>query len=85
MGWRNVGDKQRRSLTSKPTYVSIKIFNKTLVAVHNNKETLMLNRPAYVEICILDLSKTLMYEFHNKYIKRSMVEKQSYCSRTRTV
>ena len=57
-------------LTSKPTYVSSKIFNKTLVAVHKNKETLMLNRPAYVGMCILDLSKTFMYEFHYKYIKR---------------
>ena len=35
-------------LTSKPTYVSSKIFNKNLVAVHKIKETLTLNRPAYV-------------------------------------
>ena len=56
-------------LTSKPTYVSSKIFNENLVAVHKIKETLTLNRPAYVGMCILDLSKTLMYDFHYKYIK----------------
>ena len=56
-------------LTNKPTYVSSKIFNKNLVAVHKIKETLTLNRPAYVGMCILDLSKTLMYDFHYNYIK----------------
>ena len=57
-------------LTSKPTFVSSKIFNKNLVAVHKIKEMLKLNRPAYVGMCILDLSKTLMYDFHYNYIKR---------------
>ena len=57
-------------LTSKPTFVSSKIFNKNLVAVHKIKETRKLNRPAYVGMCILDLSKTLMYNFHYNYIKK---------------
>ena len=56
-------------LASKPTYVSSKIFNENLVAVHKIKETLTMNRPAYVGACILDLSKTLMYDFHYNYIK----------------
>ena len=62
-------------LTSKPTYVSSKIFNENLVAVHKIKETITLNRPAYVGICILDLSKTLMYNFHYTYIKDNYHEK----------
>ena len=49
-----------KKLTSKPTYVSSKIFNENLMAVHKVKETLTLNWPAYVGMCILDLSKTLM-------------------------
>ena len=57
-------EKKLLKLTSKPTYVSSQIFNKNLVAVHKIKETLTLNRPAYVGMCILDLSKTLMYDFH---------------------
>ena len=63
-------EKKLDKLTSKPTYVSSKIFNENLMAVHKVKETLTLNRPAYVGICILDLSKTLMYDFHYNYIKK---------------
>ena len=57
-------------ITSKPTYVSSKIFNENLMAVHKMKETLTLNRPAYVGMCIFDLSKMLMYDFHYNYIKK---------------
>ena len=63
-------EKKLDKLTSKPTFVSSKIFNKNLMAVHKMKETLTLNRPAYVGMCILDLSKTLMYDFHCNYIKK---------------
>ena len=51
-------EKQLIKLSSKPTFVSSKIFNENLVAVHKIKETLTLNRPAYIDMCILDLSKT---------------------------
>ena len=60
---------------SKPTYVSSKIFNENLVAVHKIKETITLNRPAYVGMCILDLSKVLMYDFHYNYIKNKYGDK----------
>ena len=62
-------EKKLLKWVSRPTYVSCKIFNEDLVAVHKIKETLTLNRPAYVGMCILDLSKTLMYDFHYNYIK----------------
>ena len=49
--------------------MSHKIFDNDLVAIHKNKVTLMLNKPAYIGICILELSKVLMYEFHYDYIE----------------
>jgi len=58
-------------LSSKPTYVSSKIFNQDLVAVHTKKEKLLLDKPSYVGMCILDLSKIHMYDFHYNYIKKS--------------
>ena len=65
-----INEKKLDKLTAKPTYVSSKIFNENLMAVHKVKETLTLNRPAYVGMCILDLSKMLMYDFHYNYIKK---------------
>ena len=44
--------------------MSRKIFGCGLVVVHTNKVTLMLNKPAYIGMCILELSKVLLYEFH---------------------
>ncbi|OWF50010.1 hypothetical protein KP79_PYT25700 [Mizuhopecten yessoensis] len=41
-----------------------------LVGVHILKSKLYLNRPIYVGFSILDISKTLMYDFHYNYIKR---------------
>ena len=66
---KRVDVRQLIKVTSKPTYVGSKIFNENLAAVHKIKETLTLNRPAYVGMCILDLSKTSMYDFHYNYIK----------------
>ena len=41
--------------------MSQKIFDNDIGAIRKNKITLMLNKPAYVRMCILDLSKVLMY------------------------
>ena len=54
---------------SRPTFVSQKIFTKNFVAVHRIKPVLTLNKPIYVGFSILELSKSLMYEFHYKHIK----------------
>ena len=71
VGVRLVTNEQKLDkLTSKPTFTSSKIFNENLMAIHKVKETLTLNRPAYVGMCILDLSKTLMYDSHYNYIKK---------------
>ena len=73
---RLVTDQKKLSkLVSRPTFVNSKIFNEDLVAVHKIKETLTLDRPAYVGMCILDLSKTLMYDFHYNYIKSRYTNK----------
>ena len=57
--------------TSKPSYMSHKIFDNDLVAIRKNIVTLTLNKPAYIGMCILESSKVLMYEFHYDYIKNN--------------
>ena len=54
---------------SRPSFVSQKIFSNNFVAVHIIKPVLTLNKPIYVGFSILELSESLMYEFHYKYIK----------------
>ena len=61
--------------TAKPTYVSGKIFHENLVAVNMKRERLKLDKPSYVGMCLLDLSKVLMYDFHYNYIKEKYGEK----------
>ena len=53
----------------KPDFISSKIFNENLVAVHNIKQELYMNQPIYVGFSILDLSKYHMYSFHYGFIR----------------
>ena len=61
--------------TSKPSYMSHKIFDNNLVAIQKSKVSLKLIKPAYIAMCILELSKVLMYEFHFDYIKNKYDKK----------
>ena len=53
----------------KPDFISSKIFNENLVAVHSIKQKLYMNQPIYVGFSILDLSKYHMYNFHYGFVK----------------
>ena len=56
--------------TSKPTYITHKIFVKKYAAIHEVKLVLTLNKPIYVGFTVLELSKWLMYDFHYSFIKK---------------
>ena len=60
---------QLKKLASKPNYNSCKIFNENLVSVHMKKTSLTMNKPVYLGMSILELSKIIMFDFHYKYIK----------------
>ena len=69
-------EKDYLKCTSKPSYVSHKIFDNSLVAIRKSKLTLKLNKLEYTGMCILDLSKVLMSKFYydhfkNKYDNKS--------------
>ena len=63
--------------TSKPGYMSHKIFGNNLVAIRKSKLALKLNKPAHTGMCILELNKVLMYEFHYDYIKNKFENKST--------
>ena len=55
---------------SRPTYINHNSFGKRLVAIHEKKELLTLNKPIYVGCTVLELSKLAMYKFYYDFIKR---------------
>ena len=48
----------------KPSYRPCKIFDNNLVAIRKSKLASKLNKPAYIGMCILELTKVLIFEFH---------------------
>ena len=71
-----VTSKQRAlKLIAKPNFKNRTIFTENLISVHMGKTKLVFNKPVYVGMCILDVSKTLMYNFHYNYIKPKYGEK----------
>ncbi|KAK3106169.1 hypothetical protein FSP39_014172 [Pinctada imbricata] len=57
-------------LTSKPSFERITIFDVQLVGVKNRRVKLLLDKPIYTGMCVLDLSKLFMYQFHYGFIKK---------------
>ena len=59
-----------RKLASKPNFRGPpKIYSENFVSVFMKKTSLTMNKPVYLGMCILDLSKIIMYDFHYNYIK----------------
>ena len=67
--------KEAEKLSAKPNFNHCNIFSEDLVAIHMKKTKLDFNKPVYLGMCILDLSKTLMYDFHYNYIKQKYGDK----------
>ena len=66
--------------TSRPSYTSYKISENNLVAISKSKLALKLNEPAYIGMCILELGKVLMYDFHYDYINKNKYDNKSKLS-----
>ena len=67
--------KKAEKLSAKPNFKHCNIFCEELLAIHMKKTSLTMNKPVYLGMCILDLSKTLMHDFHYNYIKKKYGDK----------
>ena len=68
-------DDRLRRLIASPSYARANIFDDNLAAIQMHKSGLVLNRPVYVGMCVLDLSKHLMYDFYYNQLKKQYGER----------
>ena len=62
-------DKRRNQLVSEPNYHTTKWFSEKLLVIEMKKTKVNMNAPIYLGLSILEISKTLMYEFWCDYMK----------------
>ena len=72
-------NERRNKLVSEPNYHTTKHFSGNLLAVEMRKTKVIMNKPVYLGQAILDISKTVMYEFWYDYIKPKDQEKANIC------
>ena len=64
-----ITDKRRNQLVSEPNYHTTKWFSENLLAIEMKKTKVKMNKPVYLGLPILEISKTLMYEFRYDCMK----------------
>ena len=75
----NTTDKRRNQLASEPDYHTTKYFLEKLMATEMKKIKVKMNKPIYLGMSILDISKTFMYEFRYDYIKPKYQDRAKLC------
>ena len=74
-----VSNKRRKRLVSESNYHSYKKFSDHLMAIEMKKTRVKMNKPLYLGMSILDISKTLMYKFWYDYFKPKYRDRVKLC------
>ena len=72
-------DEKRNRLVSEPNYHTRKRFSENLLATEMIKTKVKINKPIYLGMSILDISKTLMHKFWYGYIKPKYGNRVKLC------
>ena len=73
-------DKRRNQLASATNYHKTKYFLGNFMAIEMKKTKVKMNMPIYLGMSILDISKTLMYEFWYDFVKPKYQDRAKLCS-----
>ena len=74
-------DEKRNKLVSEPNYHTTKHFSENLLAIEMKKIKATMNKPVYLGMSILDISKTRMYELWHDYIKPKYEDRAKHVTR----
>ena len=72
-------DKKRSKLVSEPNYHTINLISEDLSIIEMKKAKVKMNKPIYIGLSILEISKILMYEFWYDYIKPKYNDNVRFC------
>ena len=72
-------DKKRNKLVSEPNYHTINYISEDLSIIEMNKTNVKMNKPIYLGLSILEISKILMYEFWHDYMKPKYNDNVKLC------
>ena len=70
---------KRNKFALEPNYHTTKCISKDILIIEMKKAEVKINKPIYLGQAILDLSKTLMYEFWYDYLKYMYGDKIKLC------
>ena len=72
-------DHRRNKLVSEPNYHTMKLINDNLAIIEMRKVKVKMNKPIYLGLSILNISKTTMYEFCQDYVKNKYDSRANLC------
>ena len=72
-------DKKRNKLVSEPNYHTMNYISEDLSIIEMKRMKVKMNKPIYLGLSILDISKILMYEFWYDYMKPKYNDKVKLC------
>ena len=72
-------DKKRNKLVSEPNFHTVKLIDNNLAIIEMRKVIVKMNKPIYLGLSILDISKITMYEFWYDYVKIKYQDKARLC------
>ena len=72
-------ERRRSYLVSEPNFHTTKFFRENLLAIEMKKTEICMNKPVYLGLSILELSKILMHEFWYDYVKPKYGENAKLC------
>ena len=72
-------DKKRNKLVSEPNFHTMKLIDNNLAIIEMKKVKVKMNKPIYLGLSILDISKITMYEFWYDYVKIKYQDRARLC------